>query len=35
VEDTHMAKIKELANTEQEEEDNDMTPPSVRMMNAS
>ena len=35
VEDTHMAKIKELANTEQEEEDNDMIPPSVRMMNAS
>jgi len=35
VEDVHMAKIKELANTKQEEEDNDMTPPSVRMMNAS
>ena len=36
VEDVHMAKIKELANTEQEdEEEDDMTPPSVRMMNAS
>ena len=37
VEDVHMAKIKELANTEQEEDekDDDMTPPSVRMMNAS
>lgn len=35
VEDIHMAKIKELANTEQEEEEDDMTPPSVRMMNAS
>jgi len=33
IEDTHMAKIKELAG--QEEEDDDMTPPSVRMMNAS
>jgi len=36
VEDVHMAKMKELANTEQEEdEEDDMTPPSVRMMNAS
>jgi len=37
VEDVHMAKMKELANTEEENnvEDNDMTPPSVRMMNAS
>ena len=37
VEDVHMAKMKELANTEQEEneENDDMTPPSVRMMNAS
>ena len=37
VEDVHMAKMKELANTEEEDnnEDNDMTPPSVRMMNAS
>jgi hypothetical protein len=32
-----MAKMKELANTEQEEDEegDDMTPPSVRMMNAS
>ena len=37
VEDVHMTKMKELANTEQEEneENDDMTPPSVRMMNAS
>jgi len=36
VEDVHMAKMKELANTEEDNvEDNDMTPPSVRMMNAS
>lgn len=36
VEDVHMAKMKELANTEEEDEENDdMTPPSVRMMNAS
>ena len=37
VEDVHMTKMKELANTEQEEneESDDMTPPSVRMMNAS
>jgi hypothetical protein len=37
VEDVHMAKMKELANTEQEEDEegDDMTPPSVRMMNAS
>jgi hypothetical protein len=35
IEEVHMAKIKELANTEQEEEEDDMTPPSVRMMNAS
>ena len=35
VEDVHMAKMKELANTEQEDEEDDMTPPSVRMMNAS
>jgi hypothetical protein len=44
VEDVHMAKIKELAEEENEaeEDDNnddsnedDMTPPSVRMMNAS
>ena len=34
VEDVHMAKIKELAD-KKEEDDNDMTPPSVRMMNAS
>ena len=33
VEDVHMAKIKELANKKEEEDD--MTPPSVRMMNAS
>ena len=38
VEDVHMAKMKELAGMEKEEEDekdDDMTPPSVRMMNAS
>ena len=35
VEDVHMAKIKELADKKEEEDDNDMTPPSVRMMNAS
>lgn len=35
VEDVHMAKMKELANKKEEEDDNDMTPPSVRMMNAS
>ena len=35
VEDVHMTKMKELANTEQEDEEDDMTPPSVRMMNAS
>ena len=38
VEDVHKAKIKELAGMEKEEEDekdDDMTPPSVRMMNAS
>ena len=34
VEDVHMAKIKELAKNA-EEDDDDMTPPSVRMMNAS
>ena len=34
VEDVHMAKIKELAKNAEEDED-DMTPPSVRMMNAS
>ena len=38
VEDVHIAKMKELAGMEKEEEDekdDDMTPPSVRMMNAS
>jgi len=35
VEDVHMAKMKELAGKKEEEDDNDMTPPSVRMMNAS
>lgn len=38
VEDVHMAKIKELAeedNEDEDDDDNDMTPPSVRMMNAS
>ena len=35
IEEVHMAKIKELAETEEEEENDDMTPPSVRMMNAS
>lgn len=35
IEDTHMAKMKELAEDETEEADNDMLPPSVRMMNAS
>lgn len=35
VEDVHMAKMKELADKKEEEDDNDMTPPSVRMMNAS
>lgn len=39
VEDVHMAKIKELAEEEaendEEDNDDDMTPPSVRMMNAS
>ena len=34
VEDVHMAKIKELAKNA-EEDDDDMTPPSVRMMNAA
>lgn len=37
VEDVHMAKIKELADNaaEDEEKEDDMLPPSVRMMNAS
>jgi hypothetical protein len=37
VEDVHMAKMKELAEnaTEDEEKEDDMLPPSVRMMNAS
>ena len=37
VEDVHMAKIKELAEnaTDDEEKEDDMLPPSVRMMNAS
>jgi len=35
IEEVHMAKMKELADTEEEEENDDMTPPSVRMMNAS
>jgi hypothetical protein len=35
IEDTHMAKMKELAEDDTEEADNDMLPPSVRMMNAS
>ena len=35
VEDVHMAKMKELANKKEDEMDDDMTPPSVRMMNAS
>lgn len=35
VEDVHMAKMKELAEDNTEEADNDMLPPSVRMMNAS
>ena len=38
VEDVHIAKMKELAGMEKEEDDekdDDMTPPSVRMMNAS
>ncbi len=35
VEDVHMAKMKELAEDDTEEADNDMLPPSVRMMNAS
>ena len=35
VEDVHMAKIKELSDKKEEEDDNDMTPPSVRMMHAS
>ena len=35
VEDVHMAKIKELADKKEDEMDDDMTPPSVRMMNAS
>ena len=35
IEDIHMAKIKELANKKEDEMEDDMTPPSVRMMNAS
>ena len=35
VEDVHMAKMKELAQNAEKDEDDDMTPPSVRMMNAS
>jgi len=36
IEDVHMAKIKELAEEEiEDDDDNDMTPPSVRMMSAS
>ena len=35
VEDVHMAKMKELAEGDTEEADDDMIPPSVRMMNAS
>jgi hypothetical protein len=38
IEDVHMAKIKELATEEiedEEDDEDDMTPPSVRMMNAS
>ena len=34
VKDVHMAKMKELANKKEDEMDDDMTPPSVRMMNA-
>ena len=35
VEDVHIAKMKELANNNKEDEEDDMTPPSVRMMNAT
>jgi len=36
IDDVHMAKIKELAEEEiEDDDDNDMTPPSVRMMSAS
>jgi hypothetical protein len=35
VEDVHMAKIKELAENVSDNDDEDMLPPSVRMMNAS
>lgn len=35
VEDVHMAKMKELAKKAEKDDDDDMTPPSVRMMNAS
>ena len=35
VEDVHMTKMKELAGMKQEENEDDMLPPSVRMMNAT